>query len=35
LSASSCMRTHIVMEEHYTASQHSTLLVRNGPTISF
>jgi hypothetical protein len=31
-SASSCMRTRIVMEEHYTVCQHSTTFVQNGPT---
>jgi hypothetical protein len=29
-SACSCMRTHIVMDEHYTGCQHSMLFVLNG-----
>jgi hypothetical protein len=35
LSASSCMRTHIVMEKHYTRYQHSMHFVLNGPTQLF
>jgi hypothetical protein len=34
-NVSSCMRTRIVMNEHYTACQHSTLFVLNGPTQFF
>jgi hypothetical protein len=30
-SASSCMQTCIVMEEHYNICQHSTPFVFNGP----
>jgi hypothetical protein len=35
VSASSCMRTHIVMGEHYTRCQHSTPFILNGPTQFF
>jgi hypothetical protein len=35
LSANSCMRTRIVMEEHYTGCQHSMSLILNGPTHFF
>jgi hypothetical protein len=36
-SASSCIRTHIIMEEHYeyTGCQHSTPFVLHGPTQYF
>jgi hypothetical protein len=34
-SASSCMQTRILMEEHYTCCQHSTTFTRNGPTQFF
>jgi hypothetical protein len=30
-SASCCMQTHIVMEEHYTGHQHSMPFVPSGP----
>jgi hypothetical protein len=34
-SASSCMRTGIIMTEHYTGCQHSTPFVLSGPTQFF
>jgi hypothetical protein len=34
-SASSCMRTRIFVEDHYTACQHSTSFLLNGPTQFF
>jgi hypothetical protein len=34
-SASSCMRTRIVMEEHYTVCHHSRSSVLNDPTEAF